>query len=78
LWRINERTFNFRVFNKQFVGLGSNGKGINAVAVSSTPGAYERFEIVRKSDDLSRVRIKAPNGLFLQVIFVKLPVISKA
>ncbi|XP_059432827.1 probable glucan 1,3-beta-glucosidase A [Corylus avellana] len=66
LWRINERTFNFRVFNKQFVGLGSNGKGINAVAVSSTPGASERFEIVRKSDDLSRVRIKAPNGFFLQ------------
>jgi hypothetical protein len=68
LWRINETSFNFRVFNNQFVGLDSNGKGIDVVAVSSTPGNSERFKIVRKSDDLSRVRIKAPNGFFLQVI----------
>lgn len=63
LWRINETTFQLRVFNKQFVGLCTNG---NVVAVSTTPGKSETFVIVRKSDDLNRVRIKAPNGFFLQ------------
>ncbi|XP_059631412.1 probable glucan 1,3-beta-glucosidase A [Cornus florida] len=69
LWRINETTFQFRVFNNQFVGLDTTtaGNGIDVVAVADTPGASETFEIVRKSDDLSRVRIKAPNGFFLQV-----------
>ncbi|XP_010269195.1 PREDICTED: glucan 1,3-beta-glucosidase A-like [Nelumbo nucifera] len=67
LWRINETTFQFRVFNRQFVGLDVQGDGIKVVAVSNTAGGSETFEIVRKPDDLSRVRIKAPNGLFLQV-----------
>ncbi|KAA8538042.1 hypothetical protein F0562_027378 [Nyssa sinensis] len=67
LWRINETTFQFRVFNREFVGLDTAGNGIDIVAVSETPGTSEMFEIVRKSDDLSRVRIKAPNGSFLQV-----------
>ncbi|KAJ6398839.1 hypothetical protein OIU77_019576 [Salix suchowensis] len=66
LWRINATNFNFRVFNKQFVGFGTNGNGIEIVAVSSTPGRSETFEIVRSSDDSSRVRIKASNGFFLQ------------
>ncbi|KAJ6307107.1 hypothetical protein OIU78_022234 [Salix suchowensis] len=66
LWRINATNFNFRVFNKQFVGFGTNGNGIEIVAVSSTPGRSETFEIVRNSNDSSRVRIKASNGFFLQ------------
>ncbi|KAJ6412768.1 hypothetical protein OIU84_005753 [Salix udensis] len=66
LWRINATNFNFRVFNKQFVGFGTNGNGIEIVAVSSTPGRSETFEIVRSSNDSSRVRIKASNGFFLQ------------
>ncbi|KAL2468066.1 putative glucan 1 [Forsythia ovata] len=66
LWRINETSFNFRVFNKQFVGLDNAGNGIDIVAVENTPGASETFEIVRNPNDLNRVRIKAPNGFFLQ------------
>ncbi|KAH9690820.1 Mannan endo-1,4-beta-mannosidase [Citrus sinensis] len=66
LWRINETNFHFRVFNKQFIGLDTNGNGIDIVAESNTPGSSETFEIVRNSNDLSRVRIKAPNGFFLQ------------
>ncbi|OMO56013.1 Glycoside hydrolase, family 5 [Corchorus capsularis] len=61
LWRVNETYFNFRVFNKQFVGLGSQG----LESVSDTPGDSETFQIVR-NDDLSRVRLRAPNGMFLQ------------
>ncbi|KAJ4822415.1 hypothetical protein Tsubulata_036412 [Turnera subulata] len=69
LWRINEKSFNFRVFNKQFVGLNpsSNGNGGAIVAVSNTPGTPETFEIVRNSDNPNRVRIRASNGFFLQV-----------
>lgn len=37
------------------------------MATSTTPGGSEVFEIVRKSDDWNRVKIKAPNGSFLQV-----------
>ncbi|XP_050264422.1 probable glucan 1,3-beta-glucosidase A isoform X1 [Quercus robur] len=66
LWRLNEKTFQFRVSNKQFVGLNNNGNGIDVVAVSTSPGKSETFEIVRKPDDKSRVRIRAPNGCFLQ------------
>ncbi|CAL5417752.1 unnamed protein product [Camellia sinensis] len=66
LWRINETTFQFRVLNKQFMGLNyTTGNGIDVVAIANT--SSETFQIVRNSDDLSRVRIKAPNGLFLQV-----------
>ncbi|KAL7176030.1 hypothetical protein ACSBR2_029578 [Camellia fascicularis] len=66
LWRINETTFQFRVFNKQFMGLNyTTGNGIDVVAIANT--SSETFQIVRNSDDLSRVRIKAPNGFFLQV-----------
>ncbi|THG06046.1 hypothetical protein TEA_019413 [Camellia sinensis var. sinensis] len=66
LWRINETTFQFRVLNKQFMGLNyATGNGIDVVAIANT--SSETFQIVRNSDDLSRVRIKAPNGFFLQV-----------
>ncbi|PSR99998.1 Glucan 1,3-beta-glucosidase like [Actinidia chinensis var. chinensis] len=68
LWRINEKTFQMRVFNKQFVGLDTRGNGIDVVAVvAGTPGVSETFEIVWNSGDSGRVRIKAPNGFFLQV-----------
>ncbi|XP_056172827.1 probable glucan 1,3-beta-glucosidase A isoform X1 [Syzygium oleosum] len=67
LWRIDETLFNFRVANKQFVGLNSGGDGVDLVATCHSPGAPETFEIVRNPDDVSRVRIKASNGLFLQV-----------
>ncbi|KAK3012743.1 hypothetical protein RJ639_008091 [Escallonia herrerae] len=65
VWRINATSFQFRVFNKQFAGLDAAGNGIDVVAVSNAPGSGT-FEIIRKPDDLSRVRIKAPNGFFLQ------------
>ena len=52
------------------MGLNNNGNGIDVVAVSTTPGKSETFEIVRKSDDKSRVQIRAPNGFFLQVILL--------
>ncbi|KAJ9167048.1 hypothetical protein P3X46_021730 [Hevea brasiliensis] len=67
LWRINETHFNFRVFNKQFVGLDTSGNRTDVVAISSTTGRSETFEIVKNSNDSSRVRIKASNGFFLQV-----------
>ncbi|GKA97143.1 probable glucan 1,3-beta-glucosidase A [Tanacetum coccineum] len=65
LWRINGTSFHIRVFNKRFLGLDSNG--VNLVAYStdseSTSGI---FEIIKKSTNSSLVRIKAPNGLFVQ------------
>ncbi|KAG8369227.1 hypothetical protein BUALT_Bualt15G0129600 [Buddleja alternifolia] len=67
LWRINQSSFNFRVFNRQFVGLDIAGNGIDIVAAANAPVVAETFEIQRNPDDLSRVRIKAPNGFFLQV-----------
>ncbi|KAL2893907.1 Glucan 1 3-beta-glucosidase A [Bienertia sinuspersici] len=66
LWRIDENTFNFRVSNKQFAGVQSNGSSHAVVATANTPGASETFKIIRKANDTSRVRIQAPNGLFLQ------------
>ncbi|KAK8580308.1 hypothetical protein V6N12_070588 [Hibiscus sabdariffa] len=66
LWRINETAFNFRVFDKQFIGLDTRGNGIDIVAISKAPGNSETFEILRDADDKNRVRIKAPNGYYLQ------------
>lgn len=63
LWRINETTFNFRVFGNQFVSVGGDGA---VVATAATPGASETFQIVRNAGDKNRVRIRAPNGYFLQ------------
>ncbi|PVH64561.1 hypothetical protein PAHAL_2G303700 [Panicum hallii] len=63
LWRINETTFNFRVFGNQFVGVDSAGR---VVATATTPGPSETFQLVRRDGDKNRVRIRAPNGLFLQ------------
>uniref|UniRef100_A0A0D9XJ31 Uncharacterized protein n=1 Tax=Leersia perrieri TaxID=77586 RepID=A0A0D9XJ31_9ORYZ len=63
LWRIDENTFNLRVFGNQFVTVA--GDGATVVATVASPGAGEAFQIVR-SDDKTRVRIRAPNGRFLQ------------
>lgn len=65
LWRIDEKTFNFRVFNKQFVGL-TTTKGSGIVTVSQTPGNPETFQILRNPSNTSQVRIKAATGLFWQ------------
>lgn len=67
LWRINETTFNLRVFNKQFVGLKDQSQDGKIVAISTTPGPAETFQIVRNENDPYRIRLRASNGLFLQV-----------
>nr|GMC70680.1 probable glucan 1,3-beta-glucosidase A [Ipomoea batatas] len=67
LWRINETTFNLKVHNNQFIGLDTTD-GVNLVAVENTPCISETFVILRNSDDPNRVRIKASNGFFLQVM----------
>ncbi|XVF39483.1 hypothetical protein PTKIN_Ptkin01aG0038300 [Pterospermum kingtungense] len=66
VWRINGTALNFRVSGKQFIGVDTSGNGIDIVAVSTTPGTSETFEILRDSNDKNRVRIKAPNGYYLQ------------
>ncbi|KAL1326957.1 hypothetical protein HN51_037067 [Arachis hypogaea] len=68
LWRVNETFFNFRVANKQFMGLESEGEGGNNVVANSdsASSSMETFQIVRNDGDPNRVRIRAPNGLFLQ------------
>ncbi|AET04533.2 putative glucan 1,3-beta-glucosidase [Medicago truncatula] len=68
LWRVNETAFNLRVSNKQFVGLEDENGENNLVANLDSPGNKETFEIVRNDDDPNKVRIRAPNGLFLQAI----------
>lgn len=67
LWRIDENSFNLRVFNKQFVGLSKLSQNIRIIAGANDPQSTEILQIVRKNGDPNRVRIKANNGLFLQV-----------
>ncbi|KAL6579318.1 hypothetical protein OROMI_009534 [Orobanche minor] len=67
LWRINEITFNFKVFNKKFVGLKNPGKSSVLVAEANAPNKAETFEIHTNPHNSSYVRIKAPNDFFLQV-----------
>ncbi|KAF7143210.1 hypothetical protein RHSIM_Rhsim05G0049400 [Rhododendron simsii] len=67
LWRINETSFQLKVFNKKFMGLDATGNGIGLVAVAEKPAGSETFEIVRNSGNANHIRIKAPNGFFLQV-----------
>ncbi|KAG6393022.1 hypothetical protein SASPL_147252 [Salvia splendens] len=67
LWRINETTFNLRVFNRQFVGLDSHGNGVDIVAVANAPSQIQTLiHVVRNPNDLKRVRIRASNGFYLQ------------
>ncbi|XP_040254963.1 uncharacterized protein [Aegilops tauschii subsp. strangulata] len=65
LWRINEVTFNFKVFGNQFVGVQSDG---SLVATAAVPRRPERFRLVRSPSDQYRMRIMAPNGLFLEIM----------
>jgi len=53
------------VFGNQFVGVDISGR---VVATATTPGPSETFQLVRRDGDKTRVRIRAPNGLFLQVM----------
>ncbi|KAL3830459.1 hypothetical protein ACJIZ3_019261 [Penstemon smallii] len=68
LWRINETTFNFRVRNKDFIGLAnSQDQGtVKILANATEPGTNETFTIVRNEDKPFRVRIQSSNDLFLQ------------
>jgi hypothetical protein len=63
LWRIDQNTFNLKVFNGKFV----SAPGSNVAATAAMPGQSERFQLVRNDADKNRMRIKAPNGSFLQV-----------
>ncbi|KAL0325154.1 UNVERIFIED_CONTAM: Glucan 1,3-beta-glucosidase [Sesamum radiatum] len=66
LWRINETTFNFRVLNKDFIGLSTQGLGNKVSANAAESGTAESFRIVRNGDNPLRVRIQASNDLYLQ------------
>ncbi|XP_054805542.1 probable glucan 1,3-beta-glucosidase A [Prosopis cineraria] len=63
LWRVNDSSFNFRVFGKQFIGLDASKK---LVATSNSPTNRETFHIIRNRGDPFKIRIQASNGLFLQ------------
>ncbi|XP_054805540.1 probable glucan 1,3-beta-glucosidase A [Prosopis cineraria] len=63
LWRVNDSTFNFRVFSKQFFGLDAAKK---LVATSNSTTNPETFQIIRNTSHPSKIRIQASNGLFLQ------------
>ena len=65
LWRIDQNTFNLKVFSNQFV----SAAGVTVAATASTPGQSETFQLVSNGSDNSRMRIRAPNGSFLQVIY---------
>ena len=60
LWRIDQNTFNFKVFSNQSVTV----VGVNVVATASMPGPSESFNLVRNKN---MMRIRAPNGSFVQV-----------
>lgn len=65
-WRINETNYQLRVFNKQFIGIDKDANNV-VLATTTVPGESQTFQIVRNSDNPNRVKIKASNGLFLQV-----------
>ncbi|KAJ4731735.1 hypothetical protein LUZ62_032892 [Rhynchospora pubera] len=62
LWRVNETTFYLRVAFGQFVRIST--KSSELVANATNPGKSEEFVFIRSSNN--RVRIRAPNGLFVQ------------
>ncbi|KAL0361649.1 UNVERIFIED_CONTAM: hypothetical protein Sradi_3849400 [Sesamum radiatum] len=68
LWRINESTFNFRVHNRDFIGVGSSDQGKSAFARATEAGEDETFVIVRNNGNPLRVRIRCSNGLYLQAV----------
>ncbi|KAJ3702640.1 hypothetical protein LUZ61_006345 [Rhynchospora tenuis] len=62
LWRVNETTFYLRAAFGQFVRIST--KSSDLVANATNPGKSEEFVFIRSSNN--RVRIRAPNGLFIQ------------
>ncbi|EXB39758.1 putative glucan 1,3-beta-glucosidase A [Morus notabilis] len=72
LRRIDENTFNLRVFKKQFL---NKDPDTRIVAISNAGENLEPFQILKQNGSRRqvgnnieyRVRIEAPNGLFLQV-----------
>ena len=68
LWRVDSSNYSFRAANTQFVALGLDGKQFQSpITVAKDQTIGEKCEIIRKADDLNRVRIKGPNGFFWQV-----------
>ncbi|KAK1360462.1 hypothetical protein POM88_044936 [Heracleum sosnowskyi] len=65
-WRINETSYQLRVFNKQFIGVDKDANNV-VLATTTVPGESQIFQIVRNSDNANRVKIKASNGFFLQI-----------
>lgn len=65
-WRINETSYQLRVFNKQFIDIDKDANNVVS-ATTIVPGESQTFQIVRNSDNANRVKIKASNGFFLQV-----------
>ncbi|KAG0495002.1 hypothetical protein HPP92_005996 [Vanilla planifolia] len=66
LWRITEKTFQFRAFKWQFFELNDH-KHLIAVSTSSqNSDPSKTFELIRKDNDPNRIRLRAPNGFFLQ------------
>lgn len=51
---------------RQFVSLQDMKKGAILTLRSGPPGKLEAFEIEQKLDDIFRIRVRAPNGSFLQ------------
>ncbi|CAJ1971790.1 unnamed protein product [Sphenostylis stenocarpa] len=52
LWRLDENTFRFRVFNKQFVGL----DGVKVVAVSNISTNSKTFHVEKESGNSNRAK----------------------
>ncbi|XP_020594932.1 uncharacterized protein LOC110035035 [Phalaenopsis equestris] len=67
LWRITETMFQFRVFNWRFFELDEDENLVAISASSNDSDSSHTFEVVRNNDDRNRIRIKAPNGSFLEV-----------
>ncbi|KAG0492914.1 hypothetical protein HPP92_006312 [Vanilla planifolia] len=64
--RITEKTFQFRAFKWQFFELNDH-KHLIAVSTSSqNSDPSKTFELIRKDNDPNRIRLRAPNGFFLQ------------
>ncbi|KAL9267035.1 Glucan 1,3-beta-glucosidase A-like protein [Drosera capensis] len=63
LWRVDQDHFQFKVFHNQFWGVYNNNK---VIATSTNPGSSETFQVFRNPNNGDQVRIKAPNGNYLQ------------
>lgn len=65
LWRVRDGCYQFRVFNKQFVGADNGGRGV-VKAVATTPERWETFQIIRNPANHTIVHIKVFNGMYIQ------------